>query len=237
MDKGLSSYAIDFDGVLAESVWPDLGIGKPLEHNIHKLREVAASGMQIVIHTARPWGDHGKLVDWLKERDVPFTEVVCGKLLAAKYVDDRAINSVEQTWMPPKVVYTGGTFDLLHWGHVNFLQQCAELGRVVVSLNPDEFVQAYKGSPPVMTYKERERMLRALGCVYDVVPNEGGTDSSMAIDKVKPNILAIGSDWATKDYYGQMGITQDWLDERGIWMVYINRTKGVSTTDIKERIK
>ena len=45
-------------------------------------------------------------------------------------------------------VYTGGTFDLFHSGHVQFLRRCADLGRVVVSLNTDEFVKSYKPYPP-----------------------------------------------------------------------------------------
>ena len=47
-------------------------------------------------------------------------------------------------------VYTGGTFDLLHAGHVKFLRRCAEFGRVVVALNTDEFVEQYKGRKPIM---------------------------------------------------------------------------------------
>jgi len=51
------------------------------------------------------------------------------------------------------IVYTGGTFDLFHANHVRFLRRCAELGSVTVSLNTDEFIQAYKGRPPVVPYE------------------------------------------------------------------------------------
>ena len=87
------------------------------------------------------------------------------------------------------IVYTGGTFDLLHAGHIAFLRRCAELGRVVVSLNTDEFISAYKGRPPVMSYSEREAVL--LGCRYvdEVVPNRGGADSRIAIEDVEPDLI------------------------------------------------
>lgn len=134
-------------------------------------------------------------------------------------------------------VYTGGTFDLVHSGHVNFLNSCAEIGRVVVSLNTDEFIEAYKGKPPVMTYSEREAVLMGLRAVFDVVPNSGGTDSRIAIDAVNPDVVAIGSDWARKNYYKQMSFDQDWLDERGIMLLYIPYTKGISTTDLKARLR
>lgn len=135
-----------------------------------------------------------------------------------------------------KVVYTGGTFDLPHAGHVNFLRQCAELGDVVVSLNTDEFITAYKGRPPVMTFEERAAVIAEFRCVAGVIPNTGGADSRPAIEEVDPHIVAIGSDWAVRDYHKQMGFDQGWLDARGIWLVYIPYTQGVSTTAIRARL-
>lgn len=133
-------------------------------------------------------------------------------------------------------VYTGGTFDTLHWGHVEFLKRCADFGSVTVSLNTDEFVELYKGKPPVMNYKEREGVL--LGCRYvdQVVPNIGGHDSTVAIEIVKPDLIVVGSDWARRNYYGQMCFDQDWLDERGIGLCYIPYTQGISSTEIKSRL-
>lgn len=138
------------------------------------------------------------------------------------------------------ILYTGGTFDILHAGHINFLRQCkllaGENGKVVVSLNTDEFIYEYKKAYPVMTYNERRDLL--LGCKYvdEVVPNVGGTDSKTSIMMVQPNIVAIGSDWARKDYYKQMSFTQDWLDKHNIILIYIPYTAAISTTDLKKRI-
>lgn len=133
-------------------------------------------------------------------------------------------------------VYTGGTFDLYHSGHANFLARCAELGDVVVSLNTDEFIQAYKGKPPVISYAEREAVLLSCRSVSAVIPNFGGADSTPAIEMTSPNIIAIGSDWARRDYYAQMGFSQDWLDDRGISLIYIPYTAGISSTAIKARL-
>lgn len=134
------------------------------------------------------------------------------------------------------VVYTGGTFDLPHSGHVRFLQQCARLGEVWVALNTDEFIEQYKGKPPVMSYREREAVLEEYKSVAHVIPNKGGADSTPAINSVCPDIIAIGSDWARKDYYKQMGFDQDWLDEAGISLMYIPYTEGISSTEIKKRL-
>lgn len=133
-------------------------------------------------------------------------------------------------------VYTGGTFDLYHSGHANFLARCADLGRVVVSLNTDEFIEAYKGKRPVISYEEREAVLLSCRWVSEVIPNFGGADSKPSIEMVSPDIVAIGSDWARRDYYAQMGFTQDWLDARGISLIYIPYTAGISSTAIKARL-
>ena len=134
------------------------------------------------------------------------------------------------------LVYTGGTFDLYHWAHGEFLKRCSEFGDVVVSLNTDEFIDEYKGKPPVLTYQERARVLGSVKWVDRVVPNVGGADSKIAIELVMPDIIAIGSDWARRDYHKQMGFDQDWLDERGIALVYIPYGQGMSSTAVKERM-
>lgn len=135
-------------------------------------------------------------------------------------------------------LYTGGTFDLFHAGHVEFLEKCSQIAdRVVVSLNTDDFIEKYKGKPPVMSYWERQAVVEACQYVDSVVVNSGDEDSKVAIMAVDPDIIAIGSDWARKDYHAQMQFTQDWLDAWGISLIYIPYTKGISSTDIKARLK
>jgi glycerol-3-phosphate cytidylyltransferase len=134
------------------------------------------------------------------------------------------------------VVYTGGTFDLPHHGHFRLLQRASEFGKVVVGLNTDEFIFEYKKNSPIMSFDERKEILLACRWVDEVVPNYGGSDSKIAIDIVKPDYIIIGSDWARKDYYNQMGFDQDWLDERGIGLIYVPYTTGISSTDLKKRI-
>jgi glycerol-3-phosphate cytidylyltransferase len=139
--------------------------------------------------------------------------------------------------MSKKILYTGGTFDLFHSGHVNFLSRCKLLAdEVVVSLNTDQFIKSYKGFNPFHSYEQRKLILES--CVYcdKVVPNTGNDDSTEAIERVQPHIIAIGTDWATKDYYAQMGFTQEWLDIRNIVLIYIPYTQDVSSTIIKAKI-
>ena len=139
-----------------------------------------------------------------------------------------------------KIVYTGGTFDLFHSGHIRFLKACRRLagddGKVIVALNTDAFIQAYKGNPPIMSFNERKEIL--LGCrfVDSVVANIAGADSKPTILQYIPDFIVIGDDWAKRDYYAQMQFTQAWLDDLEIQLVYVPYTEGISTTDLKKRI-
>lgn len=142
--------------------------------------------------------------------------------------------------MDRRIVLTVGSFDVLHAGHVNFLRQCRAIadkdGKVVVSLNTDEFIESYKGVKPVFSYEERKTLLEQLEYVDEVIPNIGGADSKPAILQVKPNFIVIGSDWASKDYYAQMQFTQEWLDEQGIVLIYVPYTTIISTSEIRRRL-
>lgn len=110
---------------------------------------------------------------------------------------------------------------------------------MVVSLNTDAFVATYKGRPPVCTYTEREAVLLACRHVDEVVRNALGADSRPTIEAVRPDIIAIGTDWAAKDYYRQMGFDQNWLDAHGITLVYVAHahSTGLSSSDIKARLE
>jgi glycerol-3-phosphate cytidylyltransferase len=138
-------------------------------------------------------------------------------------------------------VYTGGTFDLFHVGHLNLLKRCREIagwtGQVIVSLNTDEFIYKYKGKNPVIPYEDRKAILESCKYVDSVMENYGQEDSKESILLAQLiDVIAIGSDWARKDYYKQMNFDQDWLDSQRISLIYIPYTSGISSTKIKEKI-
>jgi glycerol-3-phosphate cytidylyltransferase-like family protein len=108
---------------------------------------------------------------------------------------------------------------------------------VIIGLNTDEFITEYKGSPPIMSYEERKAVLEGCKYVTKVIPNVGGQDSKPAILNAEADIVAIGSDWAGRDYYKQMDFTQEWLDESGIVLIYLPYFQGVTTTEIKRRLR
>lgn len=128
-------------------------------------------------------------------------------------------------------VLTIGSFDILHSGHISLLQTCKKLGKLTVGVNSDAFMESYKGTP-VMNEEERLHALKLLG--YTVLLNHSA--GRELIDEVKPDLIAIGSDWARKDYLSQIDVTWDYLDENKIGLVYLPRVTDISTTQIKQRI-
>jgi glycerol-3-phosphate cytidylyltransferase len=149
---------------------------------------------------------------------------------------DKILDEINIVRASMPIIYTGGTFDLFHYGHAEFLKQCKRIGFVVVSLNTDEFIKEFKGKAPVMNYEEREAVLRSCKYVDAVIPNFDGANSKPAIVAVMPDFIFVGSDWATKDYYKQMQFTQEWLDKHDIKLCYVPYTKGISSTEVKKRL-
>lgn len=138
-------------------------------------------------------------------------------------------------------VLTLGTFDLVHPGHVALFRECRKLagdGRVVVAVNLDGFVTRFKHRAPVMTWTQRAEVIRSIRYVDEVLENNGNYQPDL-IESVRPDWLVIGVDWATKDYYGQLGITPQWLAERGITLLYVahEQTGTVSTTMLRARME
>ena len=129
---------------------------------------------------------------------------------------------------------------MFHSGHVRFLKACRRLagddGEVVVALNTDAFIQAYKGKAPILSFQERKEVLLSCRYVDSVVSNIGGADSKPSIELVMPDYVVIGDDWARRDYYAQMQFTREWLDQLEIQLIYVPYTPGISTTDLKARI-
>lgn len=153
-------------------------------------------------------------------------------------------------------VLTVGTFDTPHSGHINLFAKCRKLadlepypnynrrvelgvtqgrGEVIVGINSDQFVFKYKGAFPAYPYEERAAIIDALSDVDEVIMNHEDSMQGL-LARVSPDFLIVGSDWAKKDYYSQIGVTQQWLDEYNITLLYVPYTEGISSTQLKERI-
>ena len=128
-----------------------------------------------------------------------------------------------------KRVLTYGTFDLLHYGHINLLRRAKALGDyLVVAVSTDDFNEI-KGKKAYHNYETRKMMLEAVRYVDLVIPEENWEQKINDVKKYDIDIVVMGSDWAGSDRF-------DYLKEY-CEVVYLPRTEGVSTTQIKEELK
>lgn len=115
-------------------------------------------------------------------------------------------------------VLTLGTFDGLHAGHTRFLRNCADLGRLTVGVNSDQFVQQFKRKP---TFNQTQRLdaVAAVRGVGKVRLNDGpGKD---LIEDEQPDVLAVGPDWLGRDYLAQIGMTEQELFGLGVILAFL----------------
>jgi D-beta-D-heptose 7-phosphate kinase/D-beta-D-heptose 1-phosphate adenosyltransferase len=132
-----------------------------------------------------------------------------------------------------RIVFTNGVFDLLHPGHVRYLQAARREGDVlVVGINSDRSVRSNKGpSRPIMPEHERAEVLEALACVDAVVVFDEETPA-VIIEALQPDVLVKGADWARDAIVGR-----DTVEARGGKVVRMPIESGWSTSAIIERAK
>lgn len=132
-----------------------------------------------------------------------------------------------------RIVFTNGVFDILHPGHVRYLQAARSLGDVlIVGLNSDESVRRNKGPErPINQETERAEVVAALACV-DAVVVFGEEIPDRIIRLVQPDILVKGADWPADQIVGR-----DTVEARGGMVVRMPIEEGFSTTSLLERIK
>ena len=125
-----------------------------------------------------------------------------------------------------KRVLTYGTFDLLHYGHINILRRAKALGDyLIVGLSTDEF-NAVKNKTAYHNYETRKQMLEAIRYVDLVIPENNWEQKVNDIQKYEVDVLVMGDDWAGSDKFNYL---QDYCE-----VMFLPRTKGVSTTKIKQ---
>ena len=128
-----------------------------------------------------------------------------------------------------KRVITYGTFDMLHYGHVNLLRRAKELGDyLVVAISTDEFNWNEKQKKCYFTYEQRKQMVEAIRYVDEVIPETEWPQKRTDVHDHNIDIFVMGDDWAGKF---------DDLREEGVEVVYLPRTPDISTTQIKNDLK
>ncbi len=131
------------------------------------------------------------------------------------------------------IVYTVGTFDLLHVGHLALLEKCKALGDVVaVGVASDAVVKSYKPRVPVVPLEERIEMLRALRCI-DIVRPYHELEYVSACKELNVDIFVIGEDWGDKPHNIAV---EEYLKSEGKEVVQVTYNSRTSSTKIKQRV-
>ena len=124
-----------------------------------------------------------------------------------------------------KKIITYGTFDLLHYGHINLLKRAKEMGDyLIVGLSTDEFNWNEKRKKCYFTYEQRKKLLESIRYVDLVIPEKSWNQKIEDVKEFKADVFVIGNDWKGKF---------DFLKDEGCEVVYLDRTPEISTTIIK----
>lgn len=130
--------------------------------------------------------------------------------------------------IPLKRVITYGTFDLLHYGHINLLRRAKELGDyLIVALSTDEFNWNQKQKRSFFSYEKRKLLLEAIRYVDEVIPEENWEQKKTDVAQHNIDFFVIGDDWR-----GHFDFLKPQCE-----VVYLERTPDISTTEIKEKIQ
>ncbi len=148
-------------------------------------------------------------------------------------IDGAADLAAAQRLAGRRVVFTNGVFDLLHPGHVRYLQAARAHGDVlIVAVNSDRSVRGNKGPDrPLIPEAERAEILSALACVDAVVVFDDATPAEI-VRQIQPDVLVKGADWAADAIVGR-----DTVEARGGRVVRVPIESGWSTSAIVEKIR
>ncbi|GMB90604.1 Bifunctional protein hldE [Helicobacter ailurogastricus] len=193
-----------------------LGLGYPIKQACHFANAAAAV---VVAKVGSAQASYAEVLDFLQKHHHQ----------GQKVLDKATLCALLKAMRPPRIIFTNGCFDLLHRGHVEYLQKAKALGGLlVVGLNSDSSVRRLKGkSRPICNQEARAFVLAGLECVDFIVIFEEDTPLEL-IKALKPHILVKGADYAGKEVVGSSLVQK---------VVLIDFVKGYSTTSTLERIQ
>lgn len=129
--------------------------------------------------------------------------------------------------------YTAGVFDMFHIGHLNLLRQAKEHCEILlVGVNSDELVRQYKKKETVICENERRDIVSSIRFV-DKAVIVSTLDKLDALKKYKFDVLFIGDDWKGDERWVQ---TEAEMREHGVDVMYLSRTEGISSTELREKL-
>ena len=130
------------------------------------------------------------------------------------------------------IVYTAGTFDLFHYGHLNILLKAKLMGdKFIVGVSTNRLIKAYKKINPIINYKERASIIKELSCVDKVIKQKSFFDIKQ-LKKYNIDLIVLGSDWEEIKFPE----LEEFLSLSKAKVIYVPYTEHLSSSKIKEKI-
>ncbi len=130
-----------------------------------------------------------------------------------------------------------GVFDLFHRGHIELIKNTRAYGNnIIVVINGDQLVMDYKNKKPNFSENDRAAILKEIKGVSEVVISND-YDAKPWIEKYQIDAIVHGDDWQGEGYLQQIRVTQEYVDERGIEMIYLPYYQGTSTSQLVQQIR
>lgn len=230
-------YCFDLDGTLCTQMPSTEYLNaEPFPAAIAEVNRLFDAGHRVIIWTARgissgiDWkkGTEDQLASW----GLKYHELHVGTKLAADvYIDDKGLSALEwraKISSSPTTGFIAGAFDLLHPGYILAFQEARmHCTRLIVGLHVDPTRENPSKLPPIVSAEYRERALRECRSVDDVLRYDTEAELVELLERVKPAVRFLGSDYRNRPYTGQA---------LGIPIVYLNRSHSFSMTETKRLI-
>jgi glycerol-3-phosphate cytidylyltransferase len=130
-----------------------------------------------------------------------------------------------------KLGYTTGVYDMFHIGHLNILKRAKEqCDFLIVGVSTDELVKSYKHKIPIIPFEDRKKIVKAI-CYVDKVVTQENRNKLEAWEKMGFDVMFVGDDWKGSELFNQL---EKELQSRGVDLVYLSHTKGISSTMLRE---
>lgn len=212
-----------------------IGKGVPIEEAVHKVGMVVESiyALPAVIQLARQYKIEmpiaemaDKILNGGYDARKAASELMMRDKKSENHLDYEYALLQNKKGFTMKRVITYGTYDLLHYGHINLLKRAKALGDyLIVALSTDEFNWNMKQKKCYFSYEQRKALLESIRYVDLVIPEESWEQKVRDVHEYHADIFVIGDDWKGKF---------DFLKEEGVEVVYLERTPEISTTQIKQ---
>ena len=202
-----------------------MGLGLALGISVHQLSELANLASSLVI------GKLGTAPISAPELESGLKLMTIGRGVVDKYTLIDMVKEAKESGQ--RIVFTNGCFDILHAGHVTYLEEAAKLGdRLIVALNKDESVSRLKGlGRPIVKYESRALVISGLGAVDWVVGFDEDTPERL-LEEIKPDVLVKGGDYSEERVVGG-----DFVRGYGGSVNVLTLVEDLSTSEIVDRIK